>query len=734
MQEFVKGIFKNTIYRGDKGYIIGLLKVIETDIDEMKSHINKLITFTGTFAELNENAKYIMYGDIVEHPKYGFQYSVKSYESVKPEGKDGIIDFLSSGLFKGVGEKLAKSIVDTLGDKALEYIIQNKDCLYDVPKITKVKADIIYNTLIKYEESHEVILKLTKYGFSMNDSLNIYNTYKTNTIRKLENNIYSIIDEVDGINFPKVDEIALNLNNDIYNINRIKACIIYTMKDLSFKNGDTYLTYSQIYEGVSFYLNGDIDNELFDNAIFEASSDLKIKIEDDKYYLMEDYEAEEVIAQKLYYLTNKTYTKYKDIDKKIEELEKLEEIKYSDKQKEAIKKALENNIVIITGGPGTGKTTIIKGIVDLYKLLNKYSEKDLIDKVALLAPTGRASKRMSESTLLPASTIHRFLKWNKELDEFIVNEYNPDFSNLIIVDEVSMIDNRLMSNLLKGLTNNIKLVLVGDYNQLPSVGPGNILKDLIESDVIDKVELDLLYRQGDDSYIPILASEIKNDNVDEDFLESRTDYKFLKCTSEAIIPSLINISNEVIKKGYDYKRVQLMAPMYAGINGIDNINKVLQNVFNPGDNEKEEIKYGDVIYRENDKVLQLVNDPDNNVFNGDIGIISSINKYGKQSITIDYDGNLVEYELKDFSKFKHAFIISIHKSQGSEFELVIMPISSYYRRMLYKKLIYTGITRAKRRLILIGEPEAFIMGVRKTNEYSRKTGLVEKLLNFLNKN
>lgn len=734
MQEFVKGMFKKTIYRGDKGYIIGLLKVLETDIEEMKSHINKLITFTGTFADLNENAKYIMYGDVVEHPKYGFQYNVKSYEQLKPEGKDGIVDFLSSGLFKGVGEKLAKSIVDTLGDNALELIIEDKTCLYMVPKITKNKIDAIYNTLIKYEESHEVILKLTKYGFSMNDALNIYNTYKTNTIRKIENNIYSIVDEIDGISFPKVDEIALNLDNDAHNMNRIKACIIYSMKDLSFKSGDVYLTYSQIYTGVSFYLNGDIDSDIFDNALFELSSDLKIKIEDEKYYIMEDYEAEEYIAKKLIYLTNKPCTEYKDIDKKIEAIENKEEIQYSDKQREAIKKALENNVIIITGGPGTGKTTIIKGIVELYKSLNKYSDKDLKERIALLAPTGRASKRMSESTLLPASTIHRFLKWNKELDEFIVNEYNPDFSNLIIVDEVSMIDNRLMNNLLRGLTNNIKLVLVGDYNQLPSVGAGNVLKDLIESDVIDKIELDLLYRQGDNSYIPVLASEIKNDNVDEDFLESKTDYKFLKCTSEAIIPSLVNICNEVIKKGYDYKRVQLMAPMYAGINGIDNINKVLQNVFNPEDIKKIEIKYGDIIYRENDKVLQLVNDPDNNVFNGDIGVIKSINKYGKTSVTIDYDGNLVEYELKDFSKFKHAFIISIHKSQGSEFELVIMPISSYYRRMLYKKLIYTGITRAKRRLILIGEPEAFISGVKKTDEYSRKTGLIEKLLNNLNKN
>ena len=343
---------------------------------------------------------------------------------------------------------------------------------------------------------------------------------------------------------------------------------------------------------------------------------------------------------------------------------------------------------------------------------------------------------MSESTSLPASTIHRFLKWNKEADEFMVNEYNPDFSNLIIVDEVSMIDNRLMNSLLRGLTNNIKLVLVGDYNQLPSVGAGNVLKDLIGSDIVDTVELDLLYRQDEYSYIPVLANEIKNETIESDFLIEKDDYKFLECHSDVIIPSLINISKKVINKGYDYKRVQLMAPMYAGVNGIDNINKVLQDVFNPVELSKKEIKYGDVTYRENDKVLQLVNDPDNNVFNGDIGIIKKIEYKGKSDkpeITIDYDSTLVTYTLKDFNKFKHGFIISIHKSQGSEFELVIMPISSSYKRMLYKKLIYTAVTRAKKRLIIIGEPMAFMYGITNNNEKIRKTGLLQKLFSYMNK-
>lgn len=737
MQDYVKGTFKTNIFKSDKGYVIGLLKVFETNIIDMQEYVNKTITFTGYFADLRENEKYIMYGEIAHHPKYGFQFNVKEYERIKPEDKDGVIEFLSSDLFKGIGEKMAKRIVETIGDNALDLIIKDKTILYKVSKLSEDKINLIYDTLIKYEESHEIIVKLTEMGFNMKDALNIYNTYKSNTIKIIEHDIYRLIDDIDEINFTKVDQIALSLNEDKLNINRIKACIIYVMNELTFRNGDTYLSYSEIYEGLSFYLKNEIDVNIFDEALNELEEEFKIKVEDDKYYIYETYEDEEYIVSKINYLINKDVTKYKNIDLRVKELEDKYNITYSDSQIEAIISSLQNNITIVTGGPGTGKTTIIKAIVDLYKKLNKFTNDDLVRNLALLAPTGRASKRMSESTLLRASTIHRFLKWNKESNTFMVDEYNPDFSNLVIVDEVSMIDNHLMASLLRGLTNNIKLVLVGDYNQLPSVGIGNVLKDLIDSDIVDTIELDLLYRQDESSYIPVLANDIKNDSLEEDFLIDRDDYKFLKVNSDYIIPSLVSITKQVLSKGYDYKRVQIMAPMYAGVNGIDNINKVLQDVFNPADIKKLEIKYGDVIFRENDKVLQLVNDPDNNVFNGDIGVIDKINVRGTKSgvpeITIDYYGNLVTYKSKDFNKFKHGYIISIHKSQGSEFELVIIPVCSQYKRMLYKKLLYTGITRAKKRLILIGEPQAFIYGVRNNNERLRKTTLLEKLINSLNK-
>ncbi|HIS91364.1 MAG TPA: ATP-dependent RecD-like DNA helicase [Candidatus Faecisoma merdavium] len=720
---YIKGNYRKSIFTSDKGYVIGLFKIKETDNEELKIYINKIITFTGYFHELNLDDMYIFKGDVVEHPKYGLQFNVVEYERLKPADEDGLVAFLSSDLFKGIGERLAKSIVDTLGKNVLDEILKDESCLLLVPKMTSKKAHTIYETLMKYEESHQIIVYLTELGFNMKDALDIYNTYKSETIIHIEHNPYCL---TDFISFLKVDEIALKLNIDAFDERRIKACIIYMMRNLLFTNSDTYLEYDEILESVFNYLKIDLNIDDFDLYLEELINENKIILLDNKYYLKEMYDSEINIINTIKYLENKKIDKL-FLDNRIEELERVNNIKYNDKQKVAIKKSLENNITIITGGPGTGKTTIIKAICELYQNIFKLSYEELTNRIALLAPTGRASKRMSESTNLPASTIHRFLKWNKETNEFLVNEYNKNDHHLIIVDEVSMIDLNLLDSLFKGLTKNIKLVLVGDHHQLPSVGPGNILKDLIESDLIDTTYLDTLYRTDENSYITTLAHEIKDNNLSDSFLETKGDYTFLKCHS--IKDNLKNLCLQLIAKGYDYKRVQIMAPMYAGVNGIDNLNKELQNIFNPKTNQNE-IKYGDVIFRENDKILQLVNLPEENIYNGDIGIIKNIVKIeNKTFIYIDFDGNLVKYETKDLNKITHGFVISIHKSQGSEFEVVIMLISNSYKRMLYKKLIYTGITRAKRKLILVGDPDAFLYAVNNNSEKNRKTNLLEQLKN-----
>lgn len=735
MKTYIKGTYKRSIFSSDKGYVIGLFKLLETDNEEFKAYKNKTITFTGYFHELTENDNYIFYGEEVNHPKYGLQFNVSEYERIKPEDKDGIVAFLSSDLFKGIGEKLATTIVDYLGDDTLNKILEDINNLYLIPKVTKKKADIIYNTLQKYEESHNTIVYLTELGFSMHDALLIYNQYKQNTIINIEHNIYNIINYVEDISFSTIDKIALSMKIDRLDERRIKAIIIYIFKNLTFRNGDVYLYYDDIYKELCRLLNIVISDNAFEVYLKELIYEELIVKENDKYFLIDSYNDEVYIANFINTSLRIPIKDNKKIDNQIEYLEKTNNIIYNDKQKEAIKAALNNNLTIITGGPGTGKTTIIKAITTIYQELNNLTYDDLVNEIALLAPTGRASKRMSQATFLPATTIHRFLKWDKENNFFLTTEDNPSNVKLLIIDEVSMIDNFLMANLLRGIKQHCKLILVGDANQLPSVGSGQILKDLIDSNLINTINLDVLYRQDEKSYINVLAHDINNGYTDGLF-DNYDDYEFISSENNKVIFNLKQQCKTFIDKGCS-DNLQIMAPMYAGINGIDNLNKELQDIFNPKDIEKRELKVGDVIFRENDKVLQLVNMPEENVFNGDVGIIKYIlfadtSKSKKNEIYIDFDGNIVKYLPKDFNKIKHGFVISIHKSQGSEFNYVLMPMVNAYQRMLYRKLIYTGITRAKKKLIVIGEENAYINSVHNNISYNRKTDLVNKLNKYKN--
>ncbi len=730
MESYIKGNFRRSIFQSDKGYVIGIFKVRETNDEVLEEYVNHTITFTGYFHELNEDDTYVLYGEAVNHPRYGFQFQTNRYERLKPTGKDAVTTFLSSDLFPGVGEKLARQIAEVLGDEAIDRILEDESCLYLVPKLSENKIKKIVSILKKYEESHKIIAELIDLNFSMREALSIYNEYKSNTQKIIDSNIYQIVYNLPDISFLKVDKAGEALGFDLADSRRVKAAILYIMKKIIYQNGDSFLSKELIINNVNSFLKIDYDN--YDVLFKELEEADYIVIDGDDYYLEEIWKAEANITERIYNLANRPVQKHKNLNSLLTELEKINNITYNGEQKEAIIKALESNILIITGGPGTGKTTIIKAITELYQHLNKLNYDEFTERLALLAPTGRASKRMSESTFLPASTIHRFLKWNKDGGEFMVNEFNKSDVELVIIDEVSMIDVNLFDSLLKGLKSNIKLILVGDYDQLPSVGPGNLLKDLICSEMIETVHLNHLYRQGEDSYIISLAYEIKDGNLSENYLNTYNDYTFLKCSANHIKSNLMRLCEKVIEKGYDYKRLQILAPMYKGENGIDALNSELQNIFNPPSSEKREIKSGNIIFRENDKILQLVNMPDENVFNGDIGVIKYI-KYGntskskKDEIYVDFDGNLVKYTPKDFVKIKHGFIISIHKSQGSEFEMVIMPMAHSYKRMLYKKLVYTGVTRAKKKLILIGEPEAFVYSVQNNHEYVRNSKLIQKI-------
>lgn len=724
MGTYIKGTFKRAIFSSNDGFTVGLLKIKETDDGDLLDYKGKQFTFTGLFAELLIDEDYIFYGEVIDNPKYGIQYKVDKYEKIMPEDKDGLVIFLSSDIFPGVGEKTAKQIVDILGEDCLNLISNDYECLLKVPKITAKKAVDIQSKLIKYNESFETVVYLTNLGFNMKDALKIYNHYLEDTIRVIENNPYELIDTIDTVTFNKIDELRNKINIEKNDERRILALIIYVMKTACFNTGDTYLNFDTIHNVIKSVYEEEIGDEKLNYYLIELNSLGKIIIKDDKFILYEYYKNEHYVASSVYNLSNKDDLTVKDIDIKIEKLENFFEINYNEEQKRAIKQSLIKNFSIITGGPGTGKTTIIKGITQLYKMVSGYSPEKLLDKMVLLAPTGRAAKRMSEACNFPASTIHRYLRWNKETGEFGYNERNKVSAEFIIVDETSMIDIDLMANFFKAMPSNIKLVFIGDYNQLESVGPGKVLKDLIESEMINTIFLKEIYRQDQNSYITQLAYEVNSGDLQESFLEKKDDYNFIKCENYDILKACCDVAKMAVKKGYDLKNVQILAPMYKGINGIDNLNKMLQKIFNPKDDAKNETYDADVIYREGDKILQLENMPDDNVFNGDIGFIEKISG---TEITIDFDSNKVKYKPKDYKAIKHGYAISVHKAQGSEFEIVIMPITKEYRIMLYKKLVYTAITRAKRSLILVGDPTSFSKAVYNVGNKERRTLLKDIL-------
>ena len=716
------------IFESDNGYKVGLFRVKEAS-GEMEEYINKTITFTGYFADVDAEAYYKLTGNYVFNERYGSQFQVSSYEREEPKGKDAVVEFLSSSLVKGCGEKTAIAIVDTLGEEALTLIKENPDNLLLVPGISEVKAKRIYNSIVKYQSTDEIIVNLKKLGFTINESLSILNKWGESSLEIVNNDIYKLIDIID---FTKLDKVFLSMK-DAEAEERILACLIETFKRVGFKNGDTYLEKEEIFSTIRNEFKIFIEEDELDEYLDKLKKSKDIIVKKKKYFLKEYYDYEEEIADSLEMISRHSKTRVTNFDDLIAAVQLEYDVKYNTDQKKAIKNALTNRISIITGGPGTGKTTIINSIVKLYVRIHNLNYREVVNDIALLAPTGRAAKKMSDSTGLPAMTIHRYLKWNKDKNEFQINEYNKNYHKLIIVDETSMIDTYLFASLLKGIGHNITLVLVGDSNQLPSVGPGLILNDLIESDMFTHTTLEQIYRQSDNSYIPILAKEIKEHDLSSEFTNQTDDYNFLHASGLAIKEMIRKICVMSREKGLTEEDIQVLAPMYRGENGIDNLNVLLQEIFNPKSKDKKEVKVGDLTYRVGDKVLQLVNDPDNNIFNGDIGYISSIGTVmgskNKDVFTINFDGNEIQYTREDLINIKHAYAITIHKSQGSEFAHVIMPVSKAYYKMLYNKLIYTGVSRAKKSLIIIGEEESLVMAVNNDYSNNRKTNLKEQLMN-----
>lgn len=713
----IKGVLKKIIYNRDN-YYVGLIRIKEADED---IPLDKMYTFTGFMQGVNIEDNLKMIGKFITHEKYGNQFAMDTYEVMLPSEKDGIVSFLSSDMFPGIGEGKAQKIYDKLGIDTINIILNDKDKLKEIKGITKKDINILYTKLLEYQDVSDTIIKLNDLGFNTKDSTSLYNKYKSNTLNILNDNIYDVIDT--SFTFKKIDLIALKNNYQMDDIRRVKAGIIYVINTVNFELGDTYLLYNEIYSYLIRAINTDISFSLYEEAMNELINEKKVIINNDKYYLDKMYQAESNIAKRFSYLNNKKSIPNKNIRKIYDKIIKYTGIFYNEKQEEAILSAFSNNFMIITGGPGTGKTTIIKAIIKIYEELYKKSFDGIEDRVTLLAPTGRAAKRMMEAVGFRASTIHSFLKWNMDNDTFSVNEHNKVKTDVLIIDEASMIDTYLMDSLLKGIYYDTKIILVGDYHQLPSVGPGDLLKDLILSKNFLTIELNILYRAKENSHILTLADNIRNKIFDKSIFNVSSDLTFIPSDSNNLIDNFIDICERY--KNYPYNDIAILAPMYKTRNGIDKLNLIAREIINPY-MDQNEIIIGDIKYYENDKVILLVNMPDFGVYNGDIGIIDSIDNLLKE-IYIDFDGNIVKFTKKDFYNFRHGYVMSIHKAQGSEYKVVMVIMLNEYKRMLYKKLLYTGVTRCKERLYLIGEETAITECINNDYENTRRTTLLERV-------
>ena len=698
------------------------------------------ITVTGSFGDLSDDQTYRFEGKIVEHPRYGQQFQATSYHVNRPTSKDGLIDFLSGKQFTGIGKKTAEKIVDKLGTDAINKIIADPHVL-DELKLRKTIKDSLVDNLRANQGMDQIIIGLNDLGFGANLSSAIFDKYGEETLHIINENPYQLAAEIDGISFNRADQVAQKLGIATDDSRRIDAAIIQTLDDLTMETGDTFTTTKPLLQQTIQLLaqgsGGRVSTDLIANQIVELEKNQEISYADEKIYPTALYNAEWQIADHLHRLLTVDQEKVPatTIEKTVTKVADQSGITYDQVQKEAIKTALNSKVMLLTGGPGTGKTTIIKGIVasyakihDLSLDVNEYKEKSF--PVLLAAPTGRAAKRMSEATDLPASTIHRLLGLNGREMPTDMNARDLEGS-LLIIDEMSMVDTLLFKTLIQAVSTSMHVVLVGDKDQLPSVGPGQVFHDLLDFAELPKVELTNIHRQAADSTIIPLAHAIKEGKLPSDLTNKMPDRSFISCHANqvpSVVQQIIDLSK---KRDYSANDIQILAPMYRGQAGIDRLNELAQQAYNPPANGKQEVDFRGLTFRVGDKVLQLVNVPEKNIFNGDIGKITAIESgrtVGKknESITVDFDGNEVSYSRMEWNQLRLAYCISIHKAQGSQFKMVLLPIVQQFSRMLQRNLLYTAITRAAEKLVLIGEPYAVVTSV-KNEAVNRKTSLVDRL-------
>ena len=741
----LKGHIEEFIYQNESNSYSIAVFVLESGLE--------VVTVVGylPFIAVGDTLK--LTGKMVVHQEYGEQFKIESFEKLMPETVEALEKYLASGTIRGIGPATARKIIEKFGEETLTVFKFEPMRLAEIKGISKDKAYDIGEEFNEKWEVWQIVSFLEQFGIGANNSKKVYDTLGVNAVEKIQENPYILVDIVYGVNFNNIDKIAMQIGIPLDSDYRISSGIKYALLVASY-NGNTCVQKENLITYVKSIL--EVDEDRIEDCLINLNVKSEIHlVETDEstwVFLEPLYKAEKKIAERLIALRDSQNTKFmKNFEKEIKKKEEVLDLELSEKQFEAINQINENNVCIITGGPGTGKTTIIKAIVDLYKILNKLSVKDMVNNIALLAPTGRAAKRMSETTGEDAKTIHRLLEIGKfEEDKLgsIDTDVTPVDADILVVDEMSMVDVFLMNYLVKAIYLGTKIVFVGDPNQLPSVGPGSILKDLIDSGEFTTVHLDKIFRQAAKSKIIVNAHNVINGinfigkkNYDED---SENDFFYInESNQDKMLDQVLSLSKERLMNYGDYeffRNIQVLTPTKKGKMGTKELNKSLQEALNPKIDEIEEKNYGEFIFREGDRIMQIKNNYDiywekgsrndlrtyeagTGVFNGEIGRIAKIDTNERQ-VKVEYDDKKVAwYAFSELDQLEHAYAITIHKAQGSEFDVVILVVPPSSNMLLTRNLLYTGMTRAKKLLIVIGNKNLVEYMINNCDTKKRNTGL-----------
>lgn len=730
-----KGSIAHVIFHNNEnGYTVA---VFETEEEQF--------TIVGNLIQPREGATYILHGDFTVHPKFGEQFKVSDSEELMPEGEAGMIAFLASGIIKGIGPKAAAKIVDKFGEDTFRIIEEEPERLTQISGIGEKKAASICEAFSAHKELAEISVFLQKYDINAGQAAKLYAVYGSGTIEKLQEDPYAMIDDIFGIGFVKADAMAAKLGFDKEHEHRIRSGIMYRLTEYVM-SGNVFVPRNELAESAAQML--DVSIGLVDESLVDLVFRGQIKIEmlegREVVYQYHYLKAEQNVAYTLAVLQQAEPKMIEsDIDALIEFNVGRVGVPYSEEQRKAIRMSLESSVSVITGGPGTGKTTIIKGILDIL------SQNGM--DIAIAAPTGRAAKRITETTGYPASTIHRLLEYSYGEDEFSMkfakNEENPLKVQAVVIDEASMVDLMLMDGLVRAIKPGTRLILVGDADQLPSVGAGNVLGDILESDVINSIKLTEIFRQAEESMIVVNAHRINNGERPS-INDRDTDFFFIRTEGEAEMAGTIKDLCATRLPGHyteldPMKDIQVLTPVRKGNVGVMSLNKELQQTLNPPAAGKNEKSFGGRVFREGDKVMQIKNNYEKRwkdseeftdgegVFNGDLGVIDKINnEYGYMTVVFD-DSRYVNYEFGELEQLEMAYAITVHKSQGSEFPIVVMPMSWFPPMLATRNLLYTAVTRGKQAVVMVGSESKMLAMIENDRINKRYSGLAVRLKGYV---